>query len=530
MKRFLCNICNSQLKIIVDNNSFFKYNTECGNGHKNTGISLRDMPYEVNEYNYKCQEHKRFSIMFCLTCQKEICLFCFQISHKTHSTEYLYAMNYESNFFFSNIIEKIEDIKNNFLIELEYFNKNNNNVDISSLKTLFEKEYDILNQIVGHDSKRINAIDMENIKNLFKLGLTKYEDFFTQFNSFDTYLKKYQYLRLNFPNELKELKNFIEPQIEINTKIYEIIKDDSLIPINEKYYIRRKNFMGDCFQNDRNRKEYIIQIIKDISTDQKKFKYEELFQRVINIGNLESKNIVFADNTNIEKELIFFIIEHNEINKIIIKNLNNYNLYKYNIKKNKYEQYFYIQGFIYLDINKNIIIKKKSMSEFSISIYNDSFDKEKIIFKNYGIYNYFKLNKNMFAISIKEKIVIIKIDNEDIFDEEIRIKEYHIDFLYFSEKNKILITKGKSTIYLINVNTFLPEIIEKLEIDECMEALAYQYYFFGKDSIYFKNRKIYSFYDITYLYEYKIKDSEFKNISKIEINKTKKDKIYIIYP
>ena len=127
-----------------------------------------------------------------------------------------------------------------------------------------------------------------------------------------------------------------------------------------------------------------------------------------------------------------------------------------------------------------------------------------------------------------KKIVIIKIDNKGIFEEKIRVKENYIDFLYFSEKNKILITKGISTIYLINVNTIRPEIIQKLEIDERIEALPYQYYFFGKDSVYLKNRKIYSFYVITYLYEYQIQDGEFRNISKIEINRNKPHKISIV--
>ena len=89
MERYLCDICKNQLKIRYGD-YLFKFNTECSNGHINKNVLLKDC-YPTDENIYKCQEHQKYNLLYCFTCQKELCLYC-QNSHKDHKTGYLKAI------------------------------------------------------------------------------------------------------------------------------------------------------------------------------------------------------------------------------------------------------------------------------------------------------------------------------------------------------------------------------------------------------------------------------------------------------
>jgi hypothetical protein len=82
MERFICDICNKQLKI-EHADLLFKYNIECANGHKKINIPIKDLltTLKLNEIIFKCQEHKKITLIYCFTCKKEICLYCLKDSH-----------------------------------------------------------------------------------------------------------------------------------------------------------------------------------------------------------------------------------------------------------------------------------------------------------------------------------------------------------------------------------------------------------------------------------------------------------------
>jgi hypothetical protein len=179
-----------------------------------------------------------------------------------------------------------------------------------------------------------------------------------------------------------------------------------------------------------------------------------------------------------------------------------------------------IEGLIYLEKDKNIIMKVINKTS-QISIYNDLFNEEKIKLKfNYSINDYLKLTKNLFVISIYQKIKIISIMNEDFIDEEIKIDELEITFIDYNKKEKILFSMGNRMLYLINFNCMSPEVVQKIIIKNYFE-IKYRYYFSEKESIYFHYSENLPFYRTAYLVQFKIINGELKIISKIEIFKEK---------
>ena len=179
-----------------------------------------------------------------------------------------------------------------------------------------------------------------------------------------------------------------------------------------------------------------------------------------------------------------------------------------------------IEGLIYLEKDKNIIMKIINKTS-QISIYNDLFNEEKIKLKfNYSIKDYLKLTKNLFVISIYQKIKIISIMNEDFIDEEIKIDELEITFIDYNKKEKILFSMGNRMLYLINFNCMSPEVVQKIIIKNYFE-IKYRYYFSEKESIYFHYSENLPFYRTAYLVQFKIINGELKIISKIEIFKEK---------
>ena len=405
MERYFCNICNNQLKI-MHGDLLFKYNIECINGHKNINISINDLltKRNLNENIFKCQEHQKMALIYCFTCKKEICLYYLKDSHSDHKTQYFHIIKNEEIFPNYPKLKYLNNIYNNFFLELDIF-KNRCNLNLDSLKEIFEKEINFVTQIFKN--KYITFIDIENIKNFFKPGkLSNHINFFNQFNHFNSYLEKRNYLESIFPNELKIDNNFIEPISEINNKIYEIIIK-GLFPINHECYIIAQIHKDFLF----------FAIIKDISINKEHFEYEVLLQKEINFKmqnfhiSHEIKEIVLLDNDKLEKEFSVLIATTNNIFKITIINL-------YSDIKCNYKNYLLFQndetnniidGLIYLEKDKNIIMKIINKTS-QISIYNDLFNEEKIKLKfNYSINDYLKLTKNLFVLSIYQKTKLFQL-------------------------------------------------------------------------------------------------------------------------
>jgi len=122
-----------------------------------------------------------------------------------------------------------------------------------------------------------------------------------------------------------------------------------LFPINHEYYINTKL----------QKESLTFEIIKDISINKKHFENEILFRKTLNFQFLDNINeIVLIDNDKIEKEFPFLIITPKNIIKITIINL--YHDIKCNYKNyllSQNDEAFYIKGLIYLEKDKNIIIK-----------------------------------------------------------------------------------------------------------------------------------------------------------------------------
>ena len=61
MERYICDLCNCQLKI-SHGDFLFKYHSKCKNGHENKNLSFKDLlkKRKLNENSFKCQEHQKF--------------------------------------------------------------------------------------------------------------------------------------------------------------------------------------------------------------------------------------------------------------------------------------------------------------------------------------------------------------------------------------------------------------------------------------------------------------------------------------
>ena len=318
----------------------------------------------------------------------------------------------------------------------------------------------------------------------------------------------------NSPIQLKKTKKIIEAPT--NDKIYQIISAN-LIPITSEYYIKDNNESLD--------------IIKDISKSNSIFK-----SKIIkNIKTNLHLQIILPPTDDIENIFTFWVLKKVYFDIITIKHINAECTTYINhicLSPPKYE----LKGCLYLDTDNILIFKQtrpkyacslngkeqKLLADSKITAYDNNFDKfseEKIILNiNQMIYDYFKITNNIFAFSVINKIIIKRINNSEVPENEIVINEPYIGFLYYNEKENILFCEGKSTIYLINLSSVNPEVFQKLDSLN-MFSIRYRYYFFEEDSIYLQNIEKNSNYEVLYLNQYKMKDGELINVSKIEMTK-----------
>ena len=540
MNRFLCPTCNNQLNI-KEGDFIFSYNINCSKEHNNTNIDLD----ELLSYNkkidfelFKCINHKKKNIIHCFDCNEDICFRCYRELHQNHKNEYLEKLdliyNYNMNYF-KDKLDTEKDIINGFIYKLNDF-RNKINLYIDILKNGLKKYHKLRCQLINNiTEKDFSYVDYANVKEIynsefFQNIIIHMENFLKQ----DNFLKNYDYMKNIFEIVVKKGK-YIEEQNLL--KEYNKLKNIELIQINGDYFISNDN--GEL---------KILKRVTDINS--KKFDFNIIYEKSLNFNC----KIVLKKNNNIEKELSFYLLknikiaEHwfkTQLMEITIKDLFNYNKNKVNNDNNfiikNIKTFDNIIDLLILSDNKNIIFKNKN-----IFLYDDSFNENKIIYKNLSIYNKLIIDENLFVCTnitkLKnnnnfKRLFIFRID-ESISYENI-IDNCGYSLIYYSKKKKLLFSKDELCLYIINFNVAIPECIQKIaynfedienfeinkSFNEYHNQLIKYLDFFNDDSIYIeiseKIIKNYCYYYITYLIQYKIIEYELKEISRIEIERKK---------
>ena len=223
-----------------------------------------------------------------------------------------------------------------------------------------------------------------------------------------------------------------------------------------------------------------------------------------------------------------------ELFEIIIEDIKNYQENenkKYSIKKIK--SFDSRINLLYLSENKNIVNINND-----IILYDNLFEEKKEISLNSKMNEFIKINENKFAClnSITQEISVYTLE-EDFIDKNI-IKNCGKDLVYFLKNKKILISQDDYFFYLINFNSFKPEVIQKIQFkfsnisnnsynssykknsdSNYITRLIKLFNFYNDDSIFIEyNEEIYknySIYRITYLVQYKIIEYELIELSRI---------------
>ena len=527
-KTYLCDLCESQLEISHDKN-LFTYEIKCSKCHRIQNININNLllKKKVNEKVFICKDHKKAFIYHCLTCKEDICLYCSQDLHNNHKKEFLRSLKKDeiNNHKCDKILLNLKKIIDIFLKELDYF-KNEIIENINFIKSLIQKEYELISEIADINNELcLTSINIKNITNLINLrSLENNFNICKNFSCLDNFYEKLDWFNY-INNEIKKGK-FTEKTNKKKT-LYFLISN-KYIPINKDYYI----YVG---IDNNNRYTLRIQKIKDTSNSSKEdFDYETIFYKKLNSIDYSGEPTIRINNTdNNEKESSFFIftkkavtyitynniIDNKNLKSYNTNNINNLKLKEYKIPLNNNE---YILDFIPLSIDRNILF----ISNGKISLYNQLFDKGKIIIENGEKVSYkFKINEKIFVYSIKNKMFIINITNDNQFTKsEIKINAGYLEFLHFFKDKNILFCLGTSNLYLINFNCTNPEIFQIIEKPEKLGlTVNYRYNSFEEDSIYFISGETNIFYYKYYLSRYKIIESELKCVSREEIYKTKEN-------
>ena len=190
---YCCDLCETQLKIHKGEFLFY-YDTECIKGHINKNIFLDDLllKRKNNDKIYQCENHKKLFIYYCKICNKNICLKCFEKSHKEHEIDNLINLkqNEINNLECEKIINNLKILNEDFFNELDIF-QNEINECIKSLKLLITKNYEFYYQILYNNNKYLNYIDIENIKKLFKIqNFERYFEILKKYSLCETFLEK----------------------------------------------------------------------------------------------------------------------------------------------------------------------------------------------------------------------------------------------------------------------------------------------------------------------------------------------------
>lgn len=513
MKRFLCPICNKQLRI-TNGDNMFSFNINCCNNHKNENI---DIDYILSQAKnnpdiFKCQNHKKEIFMHCFDCDEDCCFKCYK-SHQNHKIDYLNKLDNEvfNQKDIDIILTKENNIINNYISGIKDFqNRLNTYIDILlyEIKNIQEMRNELIN---NKFETKFTFIDIENSKiilrsDAFRQILNNAEEF----NKQDIFFKKYELL-----------KNILEPFIEKgklieNIKIkenYNELKKMRIVPIDKNYFISFYTF---------NLK--LMKINENLSL--KSFDLINIHKYSINF-NLS--DLIIKDINNYEKNLSFYALSYiednngtfkTEVKEIIITDiLNNKENADKKINVKNIQTFEGKIKLIFLKDNKNIVINNNG-----IFLYDNSFNNKKILdSRPYNhIYDSFKISENIFLLStyLKDnenpKIYTFNVEDDLIYKNIIKNSGYI--FIKFSKSKKILFTQDTSYFYLINFNTNFPECIQKIEVNYRLNEFLDKDYFrlikffniFNDDSIYFESSN-------NYLIQYKILGYVLKEISKVKL-------------
>ena len=423
-----------------------------------------------------------------------------------------------------------------FISELIQF-QNRFNLYINILKKNILNYHKFRLDIINNMSeKEFSYIDIKNVEEIFNNDYYKKINFSSILFKTETFIKKYDHLKNIFELMLKKGK-YIEEQ-NIKDK-YNELKKKIIIPINNNYYIELKE--DSWYINNRN-----CFILKKINLSSKSFKSDVIFEEYLNNIN----KIVLKKNNNIKKLLSFFLL-----NKERYIHNNNYvfNIYEMTIKDLEEKTINFQMKKIKLfnnDIDLLILSEDKYIikEKRDLNLYDNLFNKQKLIDLidfNESYITSLIINENTFVYSTyinnhqnNNKIYIINID--DKFVDKYILNNCGKYFINFYENKKILFSYDNYYLYLINFKTVIPEVIQKIEIINNNERIFNKSIcdvsyllqlldnFNDDSSIYIEDTQSdilidCTFYFITYLIQFKIIEGELREISKIEIERKRKE-------
>ena len=532
-RSFLCPDCNNELKI-SNGDYLFSYNIECPHGHKQSNIDL-DIILEKRQpkHNlFKCKNHRKKICVHCFTCNEDICILCYNDSHKAHKTENFKNLGLDSRgkYDIEFNLNKQKEILHIFLTDLNNF-QSKINLYINTFKSELKKHYEFRNELIKNiKQSNTSYIFIENFKLFSNCDADKkIDESIIKFIEKTKFLEKYDYFKIIFESMIKKNK-YIEERNIIN-RINDYI-NLNLTPLNNKnlFFQNNKNYI-------RNTSEITI-FRESFEKNIGKYKYESIISKKFPF--IINKGPIIIDNKFNEDNFSFYCIADNSVIKIKLMNIeniideNNCIINHINVDN--------IRALVNLSENKNIVFNLQG----KIHIYDDLFKENKIIGKNPRMFNLvkdiLKINDNSFVYTLKndQKInsVIYYMNIEESEDENIEIKEINTNGLtplplfYLKDKNilmslcyKYKYNNVKDTNYfcicLINLNTPYPEIFQTLNINynENYEQLLF-FNCFNDESFYFPithpTYKNEMFYNIIYISQYKLIKGELIEVSRIK--------------
>ena len=512
-KYLLCPICNKQM-MLNHGDYLFTYNAECGNKHIINNMDLDELIFKrkKNKFLRFCQTHNKKNLLHCFHCREDICLICFNSSHKGHKMEYLTSLylDISEEINIQKLLSKEQQIIKILLSELIDF-KNKINSYIDSLKSQIEKEIELRNELLNKVlNKKYTYIDILNLKAILNdKEFLKISEGISCFCESKTFIEKYDCMRIIF-NEGIIRGKYLE-----NNNYLDLIRNKNQIILNNNFVVELKS-----------EEETFLNIKKyNRKLNLQSFEYEIISQK--NIGYYDICDIILNNYNDIEKDFSFFAKLEEKSSKNIdyflikILNIFNNNERKYEIKK------LNIKGnLLHLNDNINIVIANKY-----IYLYDDLFNEIKILLSNNkGEKSYFcegfKINKNTFTYSYSceyNKLYVASIFDYGL--DEFLIHNCGKICLNYFEKKKLLISHDSYDLYLTTFNYSFPEVIQKIQIDYISVKYICLFAFEKNESIYFEKQLTTfengSFYNVEYIVQYELVKDELKEVSKYEIKRKK---------
>ena len=342
-------------------------------------INIKDNENEKEEtilkinLNHPCEKHiDKFTIYYCLTCKKSICIKCISEEHKEHKikekADYLAPSKFLVKNLFSDsfkyfvdetydkslLIEKLkEKTKNNLFNQLKEMIEFINNelsdlIDFFLSKVLYSKNNINKNVDLLQDYSIEAFIALKNDINTNKIVIDD-EIFLTLDKKYNEINKSKVILKENY-NKFIEINKNYDSIVDLIKNIYENIFDNLSSIFNLKDFTKIKNKIKECVV-DEIEKEKIVQSMFENVTVQRKS-----LMKSRNVSEIKSNNKKFTLNDSFLKNKSNDV-KNNSKNKENGKENNKLNLSE---KKNNDN----ILSSSILD-NKNNLLESKKLS-FSV--------------------------------------------------------------------------------------------------------------------------------------------------------------------